>query len=588
VAAGAILVLAVGAAALCAGAVALALANAPAGDRLSVALTHGLVIAAPMGVGLLTLSRRRDRFAALLVVAGAMWSLTVLAESHDAILYSVGRTAAWIVDAMVVYLLLVFPSGRVTSSIDRAAVAATVLVLALLYLPTALVAQHYPEPSPWSTCRLDCPANAFAVGHTTPAFVDDLVRPVRELLTVLIFVGVTGILSRRAWRGGPLLRRMLIPVIAMATFRSVALGAYTGARRSGPTSASVDALGWIYELSLGLIALSFAAGMLWRGLYAATALQRLTLGLGPQPTPQSLRVALAEALEDPSLQIAYRLPDGPDDWVDETTTPVAAPRERLGRIVTKVHLEGGRVAAIDSDASLAQDPALLRAAASYALMVLENSRLVRGLTSSIGELSASRARIVAVTDRARRRVERDVHDGAQQRLVALRIKLALESERIERESPETAAQLEQLGAEVEETIDEVRTIAHGIYPSLLTDLGLVDAVRAVALSAPVSCTVDAGAIGRYAPEMENAVYLACVGAVGNVADDATRVAISLWLDDRLRFEVRDDGAGSAQHDPAQAEWLTHPRDRLLAVGGELAAESLPGDGTRVTGSVPLR
>jgi signal transduction histidine kinase len=578
---------AVAAAALCAGAVVLTLANAPRDDRTAIAVTRCLVIAAPIGVGLLTLSRRKDRFAALLIAAGTLWSLTVLAESYDATLYSAGRVAVWLVEPVVVYLLLAFPSGRLTSSLDRAAMAATTLVAGLLYIPTALVVQHYPEPSPWSTCGIDCPHNAFALGHTTPAFVGDLVQPLREVLTVLVFLGVAAILALRAWRAGPLLRRVLVPVVAMALYRAVALGVYDAVRRSSPGAVSLDALGWIYVLSLALVALSFAFGMLWRGLYAATTLQRLTLHLRPQ-TPTTLRTALAQALEDPSLQVAYRLPDAPDHWVDETATRVRPPQEERGRTVTEVELNGERVAAIVSDASLAQDPALLSAAASYALMVLENGRLLRRLTASVEELSASRARIVAVTDRARRKIERDVHDGAQQRLVALRIKLSLESERLEHESPETAAELEQMGAEVDETIDEVRAIAHGIYPSLLSDRGLVDALRAAALSAPLSCTVDAGAIGRYPLEIESAVYFACVAAVGNVAGTATRVAISLWTDERLRFEVRDDGPGSPQPDPGQAAWLTDPRDRLAAVGGDLAMESVPDEGTRVTGSVPLR
>ena len=122
--------------------------------------------------------------------------------------------------------------------------------------------------------------------------------------------------------------------------------------------------------------------MLWRGLYATTALQRLTLGLKPQTTPEALRAALADALEDPSLQIAYRLPDGLDGWVSETATRVGPPRERQGRTLTEVSVNGRQTAAIETDASLAQDPGLLQAAASYALMVLENGRLVRRLTSS--------------------------------------------------------------------------------------------------------------------------------------------------------------------------------------------------------------
>lgn len=584
---GPVVILAIAAAALCAGAVVLTLAEAPAGERAWAAATGALTIAAPTGVGLATLARRWDRFAALLVATGALWSLTVLAQSHDATLYSVGRTSVWVVEAMVVYLLLSFPSGRLTSSPARLAMAATVGLVGLLYLPTALVVQHYPEPSPWSTCSVDCPPNAFALGDTTPAFVGDFVRPLREALSALVFLGVAFILAQRTYRAGPLLRRMLVPVLAMASVRGVTLAAYDAARGSAPTAASVHALGWVYVLSLGLIALSFSVGMLWRGLYATTALQRLTLGLKPQTTPEALRAALADALEDPSVQIVYRLPDGLDGWVGETATRVDPPREQRGRDLTEVTLNGRPIAVIDTDASLAQDPALLQAAASYALMVLENGRLVRRLTSSIGELSASRARVVAVTDQARRRIERDVHDGAQQRLVALRIKLALESERLADEAPQTAAELELLGAEVDETIDDVRALAQGIYPSVLSDRGLAEALRAAARNTPLSCTVTDDGVGRHSQQIESAVYFACVEALANVSREATRVMIRLWADESLRFEVRYDDPGSRRADRGQA-WLDEALDRLAAVGGEFAVEAVPGEGTRATGSVPLR
>src|SRR3954453_14510950 len=161
----AIVILAIAAAALCAGAVILTLAGSPAGDRAWAAVTGAVVIAAPIAVGLATLARRQDRFAAVLVGAGALWSLTVLAQSHDPTLYSVGRIAAWVVDVVVIYLLLSFPSGRLTSSPARGAMATTVVLVGLLYLPTALVVQHYPEPSPWSTAATPTPAHH---RHTPP------------------------------------------------------------------------------------------------------------------------------------------------------------------------------------------------------------------------------------------------------------------------------------------------------------------------------------------------------------------------------------------------------------------------------------
>jgi signal transduction histidine kinase len=570
--------------------VALTLANATRADRAAVALANCLTIAAPIGVGLAALSRRRDRFAALLIATGALWSLTVLAESRDATLYSTGRVAIWIVEPVIVYLLLAFPSGRLMTSLDRAAMGAVALVAGLLYVATAVLVTHYPEPSPWSTCAADCPRNVFALVTSTPALVDDLVRPLRETLTVLLFLGVAAILARRTARGGPLMRRMPVPGVAMATIRGAALGAYDAARGPEPLSAGVEALGWIYRFSLVLVAVSFALGMMWRGLYAATALQRLTVGLGPQTNPPALRTALADALEDPSLQIVYRLGADADEWIDETGAAVDPPVEGRGRALTDVQLDGQRVAAILSDASLAQDAALMRAATAYALIVLEHGQLLRQLSASVQELSASRARILAVTDRARRTIERDVHDGAQQRLVALRIKLSLESARQAEVSPETAAKLEQLGAEIDETIDEVRSIAQGIYPSLLSDRGLVDALRAAVRNAPRPCTLDADAhaIGRQPPEIESAVYFACVAALGNVDPAASRMAISLRAADRLHFEVRDDRPATAQPGQPEAAWLTDARDRLDAVDGELRIEAAAGGGTQVAGSVPLR
>ena len=144
-----------------------------------------------------------------------------------------------------------------------------------------------------------------------------------------------------------------------------------------------------------------------------------------------------------------------------------------------------------------------------------------------------------------------------------------------------------LGAEVDETIDEVRAIAHGIYPSVLSDRGLVEALRAAARSTPLSCTVQDEGVGRHSHEIESAVYFACVGALANVGREAPRIVITLWADERLRFEVRDDDPDAPGPGPEDG-WLNEPRDRLAAVAGELAVDVVPGAGTRVTGSVPLR
>jgi signal transduction histidine kinase len=195
-------------------------------------------------------------------------------------------------------------------------------------------------------------------------------------------------------------------------------------------------------------------------------------------------------------------------------------------------------------------------------------------------------------DEQRGRIERDLHDGAQQRLVALRIELDLVAERIDAENGGDAERIRRLATEVDAALDELRSLARGIYPAALADRGLVDALRSVGRRAPLPTTVRAAGVStRYPREIESAAYFSCLEALQNAvkhARGATAVVIELSHDSFLRLEVRDDGPG---FDPAAAlpgVGLTSMRDRLDAVGGELAVVSAPGHGTRVIGRIPLR
>jgi signal transduction histidine kinase len=276
--------------------------------------------------------------------------------------------------------------------------------------------------------------------------------------------------------------------------------------------------------------------------------------------------------------------------VDETGWPVKAPEPLDGRAVTEVSADGRRIAAIVHDEALAQDPALVQAAASYALTALENDRLIGQLRSSLDELSESRARIVAGGDRERRRIERDLHDGAQQRLVALRVRLGLVAERLDAESPASAGAIRALEDQVDETIDEVRSFARGIYPSLLAERGLTEALGAAGRSAPLPTIVDAASIGRYPPEIEATIYFSCMEALQNAAKHATGatgVTIALAHNPHLRFTVSDDGGGFDPSVAAAGTGITNMRDRLAAVGGELHVDSAPGRGTRISGVIEV-
>jgi signal transduction histidine kinase len=235
-------------------------------------------------------------------------------------------------------------------------------------------------------------------------------------------------------------------------------------------------------------------------------------------------------------------------------------------------------------------PEFVQAAASLALGALENQRLSAKVDASILELRESRARIQAAADTERRRIERDLHDGAQQRLVALRIRLGLARD-LMREDPARGEELlSELGTEAEEALEDVRALAHGVYPSLLADQGLGDALRALARGSSLPLTVDVDGIGRYAPEVESAVYFCCLEALQNAtkhARGASMVSISAGGGDGLRFEVSDDGPGFAEDSVRPGMGFVNMRDRLAAVGGELTISSSVGGGTRIIGAVPL-
>ena len=569
------------------GAVALVLIEAAPGDRAATAFTHALGISLPIALGLFRLSRsRNDRFAWLLVGIGLLWSLTTLAESSAPVPYTIGRTAVWAVEAALVYLMLAFPFGRLHSATERGLVWAIALVAGLLYIPSVLVAP-FPEPSPWASCGTSCPQNAFDLAAGSPVWVDGFVRPLREVAAILIYGAVATVLVARTRRAAALMRRVLAPVAAVAIFRAAILLTYSVLRAAGFDSGAMEAIGWLYMLTLPLVTLAFAAGLVRQRLFVADALEGVTIGLKEHADASTLRTALASALADPSLGIVYWVSGEGGPWVDETGWPARSPQRQPGRAITEITVDGRRLAAVTHESGL--DPIVVQAAGAYALTTLENERLVAQLQKSLEELAGSRRRIASVADRERRKIERDLHDGAQQRLVALRIKLELIAERLDDDDPQSAAALRKLEVDVDGTIDEVRSFARGIYPPLLAERGLAEALRAAGRNAPIATRVDAGAIGRHNPEIEATVYFACMEALQNAAkhaDGASGVTITLSENPALSFEVHDDGHGFTETNVVNGNGLTNLRDRMAAIGGEVEVRSVPGEGTTVIGVVP--
>ena len=583
--------IAAGAVVVCAIAAAVTASGGSSHDAWLEAVVRATVVGAPIAVGLY--ARRRlpfRRFGTLLVASGFIIFVATLAEASSPEVHAIGRIFGWAVEPLLLYLILAFPTGRLHSRFDHRLITFVALLALTLFLPTALFIERYPEPSAWTACHGGCPDNPFMVTESEPSLIEDVVRPVRELLLILVLIAVTARVAQRIRGASHLLRRTLSPVLFAAIVRLVSFIGLLGLRRAAPDSGLLDVWLWVLPLGVPVLAGAFLLGLgRWR-LFIATAMLRLATRLSRHPRPEDLRAALAEAFDDPSLEIVYWLEEQ-HAWADAQGRPVPLPDEAAGRCLTEIRDGESRVAAIIHDDALRAERGFIDAATAYAVMTLDNHRLGAEAANLIGEVRDSRARIQATADDERRRIERDLHDGAQQRLVALRIKLELAAERIDGTSG--ADLFRQLGTEVDGALDEVRSLARGIYPSPLADWGLVEGLRSAAMQAALPTTVLAtGARERYPRDVESAAYFCCLEAMQNAAKharEATVVVIEIEITDDgdLRFEVRDDGAGFNSRAAHPGVGLTSMRDRLAAIAGELTIVSSPGKGTRVVGRIPL-
>jgi signal transduction histidine kinase len=568
--------------------VAITLASPHTHNEGWAAAARGFAVGAPFLVGLYTLKRRPgEPYATLLLVVGLVTFLTTGAESGNATVYSLGRVAYWLGEFGLVYLVLAFPSGRLTTSTDRVLVLATAVLGVAFYLPTALLDQSYPLPSPVASCGESCPLNAFFLGWEPP-FVDSVLIPLREGLTILLFGAVAARLAQRFRHANHLLQRTLEPVLIIALGRCVLMAVAVGLRRVNPESGMVEVLSWAIALSVPLMAIGFFLGMVaWR-LYAAEALQSLSARVRVNLSHEELQSALADALGDPSLRILYR---AEGHWTDEAGRLTGPPGPESGQVLTDVGDAEGLIAGIVHDAALCEEQRFLEAVAAYSLVALRGQRLTEEVESSLRELRESRARIASSADGERRRIERNLHDGAQQRLVALRIQLELTEDLVEQDPELGVRKLHALGEEVGVALEEIRALAGGVYPSLLEERGLSEALRAATLKLVIATSFESDGVGRYSPAVESAVYFCCLEAMQNAskhAAGADAIAVSLGEDDGLWFTVRDDGPGFDDEVSAPGAGLTNMRDRMAAVGGELSIRTALGAGTAVAGRVRLR
>jgi len=533
---------------------------------IALALTLGWAF---IGAGLYAWWRRpENRIGALMTLVGFLWFLGALSSSDGAWAYTLGLALGSLWIGALVHMLVAFPAGRVAPGLERRVVmlgwAATggLSPLSLLVYDAA------------DDCD-DCPANVLLVWDS--ATLTDALQVLGAIIFVVLLAGLAVVLVRR-WRSfGPVQRRALSPVLwTGCTVAIVALLTVLTVPVVGDDVAEV--LDLVLIACITAVPFAFLIGLMRSSLSRAGAVSALFERVGGV----SARDALAEALGDETLTLAYWLPDQAR-YVDAEGHTVV-----LEGAVTEIERDGAPIAAIVHDPALLEERELVRTAGAAAALALENERLAAEVRAQYDDLRAASARLVAAGDRARRQIERDLHDGAQQRLVSLSVTLNLARKHAEPGS-RTAVLLDSAMKELTAGLAELRELARGIHPAVLTERGLDPALRGLAARAPLPVSVSANVECRLAPAVEAAVYFVVMEALTNVAKYASASAAEVTVDQvngHVVIGVHDDGVGGA--DPSAGTGLAGLADRVAALGGRLVVESPPGGGTVVRALVPAR
>jgi signal transduction histidine kinase len=431
----------------------------------------------------------------------------------------------------------------------------------------------FPEGRAWSpTARLTI------VGTYVATISGELFGPpvaaagvaVVLLLLALVAHRARGLRAATRWTQGPLLLG--------AALTSFAVLAWLGWVIDGAAATTLETVARAVAVA---IPLGIVAGIGWSRLQRPEASQ-LVVELRKE-APTTLSERLGRVLGDPTLEVAYRLDDG--RYVDAAGMPIELPSHGE-RAITPVIAGGDEIAALVHDVVLLDEPALFESVRATTALVLENERLAAEVRSQLAEVRASRSRIVAAADTERRRIERNLHDGAQQRLVTLSVALGLAASRAD---PATADVLSRAQDDVEQAITELRELARGIHPTLLRDEGLQAAVEALARRAPVpvTVTVEGTVSGRLPEAIELAAYFLISEALTNVVKHASATDASVTLaqqTDKLSVAVTDNGVGGAHVEPGSG--LAGLRDRLEALEASLSVTSLDGHGTTIRADFP--
>lgn len=532
--------------------------------------------------GTVAWQRRPDnRVGPLMVATGFAWYVGTYSASFNPLIDRVGYGFQGYYDALLAWLVLAYPSGRLRWRASRVVVAAFLALLAVR-----------------SVFRLALFRPSTALDVSDPRAVDQYIADLslRDAGDALFRIGIAGLsiailvlvvvrLRRETVLGRRVAGPILLGGVALAVGIIVEVGALAAADSFAERIAAWDLGQALTVVTATLVPIAFAIGLI-RSRLSRGSVADLVVELGQSANPPALRDLLARTLRDPTLEIAYAVA-GTNAYVGSDGRPFELPPpDSADRALTRLDRGGQTIAVLIHDPAIADRPELVRSVAAAAGLALDNERLAAEVRSQLEEVRSSRARIVAAGDAERRRVERDLHDGAQQRLVTLALALQVAQAHLDGSDPTLTSMLDRAEDELGLALGELRELARGLHPTVLAEEGIAQAVEALADRSPVPVTTRAPA-GRYSPVVEATAYFVVAEALTNVAKYARARSATVTIveiDGQLVVEVTDDGAGGA--DPSKGSGLRGLADRVAAAGGGLTVHSEAGHGTTIRAAIP--
>ncbi len=528
-----------------------------------------------LGCGLASWRTRPDnRLGLIMVLTGFGWFAAQLSEASAPWLYTIGAAVQYVFVIGLIYLLLSFPSGRLPGKTDR-----RLMVAVFVLLGMQLLAMLYGNKA-GLRCP-GCPTNLVQLvhdNHKAQAWLN-----LERLLGAVVVTTTIVVLIRRWLRAGAAERRAVAPVLVAGCAMLAALVCTVVLDLFGDPLSGLPAEVWYYTIALVPIAVLFVflQRQLARGMVAG-----LVVELGQPNASADLRQALARALGDPSLELAFWFP-AEKRYVDGDGRVVKLPDPDSGRRSTLVERDGQPIAVLLHDPVLEHNAELVQSVCAAASLALENERLQAELRAQLIELQASRGRLVEATDAERRRIERDLHDGTQQRLVSIAMSLGLLESKLPSQATAAKPLVSETRAALALALEELRELTHGINPPLLTERGLPAALDELCRRAALPAHLDLALDRRLPDQIESAAYFLASEALTNAAkhSHASEVRVrAAYESQQLIVEITDDGIGGAA--TGGGSGLRGLADRVEALGGRFTISSPPGRGTTLRAEIP--